>query len=146
MSEPATLPALRGARLLHSMLRVRDLDRAVDFYTRLLGMKMLRRQEFPYGRFTLVFLGYGPEETQTVLELTYNWDIAEYEPGNAYGHIAIGVEDVHEAVAELQAAGVPVIRPAGPLRGSPSEVIAFVADPDGYRVELIGGRAAPGLA
>lgn len=119
------------------MLRVRDLDRSVAFYTSRLGMQLLRRQDFEQGRFTLAFLGYGTEDSNTVLELTYNWGDHSYERGTAFGHIAFGVEDVYRAIHDLDAAGVRVLRPAGPLLGDPSEVIAFVEDPDGYQVELI---------
>lgn len=126
-----------GARLLHTMLRVTDLEGAIDFYVRHLGMRLLRRQEFSEGRFTLAFLGYGSEAGHTVLELTWNWGTHSYERGTAYGHIAIGVADVHAATFALGAAGVTVLRPAGPLAGSPSELIAFIEDPEGYRIELI---------
>lgn len=128
---------LPGARLLHTMLRVADLDRALAFYVNLLGMTVLRVATFDEQRFTLVFLGYGPEETHAVLELTYNWDQHVYEKGTAFGHIAIAVGDIHAATAALAAKGVDVVRPPGPLLGRAEEIIAFVLDPDGYRVELI---------
>ncbi len=131
---------LQGARLLHTMLRVRDLDRALAFYVGKLGMCLLRRQEFPEGRFTLAFVGYGPETAQAVLELTHNWGDHHYELGSAFGHVAIGVTDAREATELLSRSGVAVTRPAGPLNGSPGEIIAFVEDPDGYRVELIEQR------
>ena len=127
----------RSARLLHTMLRVGDLGRSLDFYTGPLGMRLLRRREFPGGRFTLAFLGYANEAEGTVLELTHNWDENAYAPGAGYGHIAIGVADVYAATEALARAGVDVVRPAGPLKGDPSETIAFVEDPDGYRNELI---------
>lgn len=124
-------------RLLHTMIRVRDLDRAVHFYCALLGMQELRRKDYPDGRFTLVFVGYGGESDHTVLELTHNWDRAEpYVVGDGWGHLAIGVDDIHATCAALAAAGVPVPRPPGPMKHG-STVLAFVEDPDGRRVELI---------
>lgn len=137
-----TAPPLTGARLLHTMLRVRDLNSALQFYVGQLGMQLLRLQPFPEGRFTLAFVGYGPEAQTAVLELTHNWDEPVYTQGNAFGHVAIAVPDVHQATAALAQAGVPVIRAAGPLKGDPGQVIAFVEDPDGYRVELIQTTAA----
>jgi len=128
---------LQRPRLLHTMLRVRNLDVALGFYVGKLGMRLLRRQDFLEGRFTLAFVGYADESESTVLELTENWEAREYELGSAYGHIAIGVPDVFEAAEALRDAGVPITREPGPLNGSPDEVIAFVQDPDGYRVELI---------
>ncbi|MDR7336021.1 lactoylglutathione lyase [Roseateles asaccharophilus] len=128
---------LQRPRLLHTMLRVRNLDVALGFYVGKLGMRLLRRQDFLEGRFTLAFVGYADEGESTVLELTENWEAREYELGSAYGHIAIGVPDVFEAAEALRDAGVPITREPGPLNGSPDEVIAFVNDPDGYRVELI---------
>jgi lactoylglutathione lyase len=125
------------------MLRVRDLDAALAFYVDTLGMRLLRRRDFRDGRFTLAFVGYDDEAEDAVIELTHNWDMRDYAPGTAFGHIAIGVPDVHAATGALAAAGVPVVRPAGPLPGDPNEIIAFVEDPDGYRVELIGGRGRP---
>jgi lactoylglutathione lyase len=119
------------------MLRVADLDRSIDFYTRLFGMKLLRRKDYPGGRFTLAFLGYGDESENTVLELTHNWDNDSYDIGNGFGHIAIGVENVYRACEEISALGGEVVRPAGPMKHG-STVIAFVKDPDGYMVELIG--------
>jgi lactoylglutathione lyase len=123
-------------RLLHTMLRVGDLDRSIAFYTGLLGMQLLRRKDFPGGRFTLAFLGYGPESEQTVLELTHNWDTASYDPGTAYGHIAIGVDDVYAACERIKAQGGKVVREPGPMQHG-STVLAFVEDPDGYRIELL---------
>ena len=124
-------------RMLHTMLRVKDLDKSVDFYTRLLGMKELRRAEFPGGKFTLVFLGYGDEESHTVLELTYNWDQEErYDLGNGYGHIALAAPDIYKTCEELEKAGCPIPRPPGPMQHGDT-VIAFVEDPDGYKIELI---------
>ncbi|HYD61964.1 MAG TPA: lactoylglutathione lyase [Noviherbaspirillum sp.] len=125
------------ARLLHTMLRVRNLDVSLDFYTSVLGMRLLRQKTFPQRQFTLAFVGYGEETDTAVLELTHNWGRDQYEIGTAYGHIAIGVEDVFSAVRAAEAAGAKVTRPAGPLQGDPSEMIAFIEDPDGYKVELI---------
>ena len=123
--------------LLHTMLRVYDLDKSIDFYTRLLGMRLLRRTDYESGRFTLAFLGYGPETENTVLELTYNWDQAEpYQIGSAFGHIAIGVPNIYATCAELETSGAKIPRPPGPMKHG-STVIAFIEDPDGYKVELI---------
>lgn len=141
---------LRHARLLHTMLRVRKLDVALDFYVGKLGMRLLRRQDFPEGRFTLAFVGYAAESETAVLELTENWDVQEYDLGSAYGHVAIGVPDVFQAARGLKVAGVAVTREPGPMKGSPEELIAFVEDPDGYRVELIqrdvGASGSPDVA
>jgi lactoylglutathione lyase len=123
-------------KLLHTMLRVGDLDRSIAFYTELLGMQLLRRRDFPGGRFTLAFLGYGPESEHTVLELTHNWDTDSYDLGNAYGHIAIGVDDVYAACERIRAGGGKVVREPGPMQHG-STVLAFVEDPDGYRIELL---------
>ena len=123
-------------RMLHTMLRVGDLDRSIAFYTDVLGMQLLRRKEYPSGRFTLAFLGYGPESEQTVLELTRNWDTSSYELGDAYGHIALGVEDIRSTCAAISGKGGRVVREPGPMKHG-STVIAFVEDPDGYKVELI---------
>ncbi len=123
-------------RLLHTMLRVTDLERSLEFYTGVLEMRLLRRQDYPEGRFTLAFVGYGPESETAVLELTWNWDTDHYEMGNAYGHIAIGVEDVYAACERVRERGGKVVREAGPMKGD-STVIAFVEDPDGYKIELL---------
>lgn len=123
-------------RLLHTMLRVGNLERSIKFYTEVLGMTELRRAEYPEGRFTLVFIGYGDEATNTVLELTYNWDTEHYDLGNAYGHIAIAVPDAKAACEKIRQLGGNVVREAGPMMHG-TEVIAFVEDPDGYKVELI---------
>lgn len=126
-------------RLLHTMLRVGDLERSIDFYTRVLGMRLLRRKDYPDGRFTLAFVGYGDEADHSVLELTHNWDTDHYDIGEGYGHIAIEVDDVYKAVAELKNRGGKVIREAGPMNAG-TTIIAFIEDPDGYPVELIGKR------
>ncbi len=126
-------------RILHSMLRTRDLDRSIDFYTNVMGMKLLRRKDYPDGRFTLAFLGYGPESEQSAIELTYNWGVDQYDMGNAYGHIAIEVDDVHAACERIRELGGKIIREAGPMNAGIT-IIAFVEDPDGYPIELIGAR------
>jgi len=124
-------------RLLHTMLRVMDMDKSIDFYTRLLGMKLLRRTDYEGGRFTLAFVGYGAESDTAVLELTHNWDQKEpYEIGTAYGHIALGVPDIYTTCGTLAAEGVKIPRPPGPMKHG-TTVIAFIEDPDGYKVELI---------
>lgn len=126
-----------GFRLLHTMLRVFDLDRSIAFYTELLGMRLLRRTDFDSGRFTLAFVGYGDESETTVLELTHNWDQAEpYSIGSGYGHIAIATPDIYAACEALRAAGAKITREPGPMKHG-STVIAFIEDPDGYKVELI---------
>ena len=125
-------------RMLHTMLRVKDLDASILFYTEGLGMKLLRRNDFPSGRFTLAFVGYGPEESHTAIELTCNWDRAEpYDPGSGYGHVALGVPDVYAACEALRARGVKVVREPGPMKHG-STPIAFIEDPDGYKIELVG--------
>lgn len=126
-------------RLLHTMLRVGNLERSIDFYTNVLGMRLLRRRDYPDGRFTLAFVGYGDEEDTTVIELTYNWDTDRYVLGEGYGHIAIEVDDVFQAVEDLRNRGGKVIREAGPMNAG-TTIIAFIEDPDGYPVELIGKR------
>ena len=123
-------------RLLHTMLRVGDLDQSLDFYTRILGMTLLRKHDYPEGKFTLAFVGYGPENEQAVIELTYNWGVDRYELGNAYGHIALEVEDAYSACDKIRAAGGKLVREAGPMKHG-NTVIAFVDDPDGYKIELI---------
>ena len=127
-------------KMLHTMLRVTKLDASLAFYTEVLGMKLLRRHDFPEGRFTLAFVGYGAEDSNTVIELTHNWDTDSYELGTAYGHIALGVPDVYAACNEIKARGGRVVRAAGPMKGG-TRVIAFVEDPDGYKVELVEDRA-----
>ncbi len=124
-------------RLLHTMLRVTDLQKSISFYTEILNMKLLRRKDFPDGKFTLAFLGYGPEDENTVLELTHNWETESYEMGNAYGHIAIEVEDVYAACDKIKSLGGQVVREPGPMKHG-STILAFVRDPDGYMIELLG--------
>ena len=126
-------------RILHTMLRVVDLQRSIDFYTQIMGMTLLRQKEYPEGRFTLAFLGYGPESEQTVIELTYNWDAGNYNMGTAFGHIAIEVDNVYDACDAIKAQGGKIIRDAGPMNAG-STIIAFVEDPDGYPIELIGKK------
>jgi len=125
------------SRLLHTMIRVRDLDASLNFYSNLLGMKVLRKRDYPTGKFTLAFVGYGDETSNSVIELTHNWGQTEpYNLGSAFGHLAIAVPDVYRACEQLAAAGVKIPRPAGPMAHGGS-VIAFIEDPDGYRIELI---------
>ena len=123
-------------RLLHTMIRVGQLDRSIAFYTEVLGMTLLRRHDYPEGRFTLAFVGYGDEDSNSVIELTHNWDTASYELGNAFGHIALAVPDAAAACDAIRARGGKVVREAGPMKHG-STVIAFVDDPDGYKIELI---------
>ena len=123
-------------RILHTMIRVGNLERSIKFYTEVLGMKLLRQEDFPEGKFTLAFLGYGSEAESTVIELTYNYGVESYEMGTAFGHIALAVPDAYKACAEIKARGGVVIREAGPMKHG-STVIAFVQDPDGYKIELI---------
>ena len=123
-------------RLLHMMLRVGELDRSIRFYTEVLGMNLLRRKDYPSGRFTLAFVGYGLESSETVLELTHNWDISSYEIGAGYGHIALGVEDIAATCEMIRAQGGKIVREPGPMKHG-TTVIAFVEDPDGYKIELI---------
>jgi lactoylglutathione lyase len=123
-------------RLLHTMLRVGDLDRSIAFYTEHLGMQLLRKSDNPQYRYTLAFIGYGAEQNTSVLELTHNWDTDHYDLGSAYGHIAIGVDDIYALCATLEQAGADVYRKPGPVLGGKT-VIAFVRDPDGYAIELI---------
>ena len=123
-------------RMMHTMLRVTDLEKSLEFYCEVLGMRLLRRMDFEQGRFTLAFVGYADESEQAVLELTHNWDTSAYELGDAYGHIAIGVDDVYVTCDEVRKRGGNVVRDAGPMKGG-TTVIAFVEDPDGYKVELL---------
>ncbi len=126
-------------RILHTMLRVGDLDRSIAFYTEVLGMRLLRRKDYPEGRFTLAFVGYGDESREAVLELTCNWDTRHYDLGNGFGHIAIEVDDVHRAAEAIRARGGKIIREPGPMNAG-TTLIAFVEDPDGYPIELLGPR------
>lgn len=129
--------AERPTRILHTMMRVMDLQRSLDFYIGAMGMQLVRRQDYPTGRFTLAFLGYGTEDESTVLELTHNWDQTEpYAQGTAWGHIAIAVTDIHAVCADLAELGVNIVRPPGPMKHS-ATLIAFIEDPDGYKIELI---------
>ena len=126
-------------RMLHTMIRVGDLQRSIDFYTRVLGMKLLRQQDYPDGKFTLAFVGYGDETDNTVIELTHNWDTDSYDMGNAFGHLAIEVDDVYQATNKIRDLGGKIIRDAGPMNAG-TTIIAFVEDPDGYPIELIGEK------
>lgn len=123
-------------RMLHTMLRVGNLDRSLDFYTNVLGMRVLRRKDYPEGRFTLAFVGYQDEADGAVLELTHNWDTDRYDIGSAYGHVAIEVDDAYAACERVKVKGGQVVREAGPMKHG-TTVIAFVQDPDGYKIELI---------
>lgn len=123
-------------RILHTMIRVGDLERSIRFYTEVLGMRLIRRHEYPEGKFTLAFVGYGEENESAVIELTYNWDTASYDLGNGFGHIAIEMDDVYQACEEVKQKGGKVVREAGPMKNS-NLVIAFVEDPDGYKIEFI---------
>ena len=131
MTEPS------GFRMLHTMIRVKDLDKSIDFYTRLLGMKLLRKMDFPDGKFTLAFVGYGSEDSHAVIELTHNWDQdAPYDLGDGYGHVALGVPDIYGTCEGLREAGASIARAPGPMKHG-TTVIAFIDDPDGYKIELI---------
>ena len=127
-------------RILHTMIRVGDLDRSISFYTDVLGMRLLRRSDYPEGRFTLAFVGYGPESEGAVIELTHNWDTARYDLGNGFGHVAIEVDDAYATCALVTEKGGKVTRPAGPMKHG-TTVIAFVEDPDGYKIEFIQRRS-----
>ena len=136
-----------NSRLLHTMLRVHDLQRSLDFYCRVLGMKLMRLEEYPDGQFTLAFIGYQEEEDASVIELTYNWGASDYKIGNAFGHIAVSVQDVYSVCTVLEDSGVTIIRNPGPMKhlsssGEKPDVIAFIQDPDGYRIELIEAQRA----
>jgi len=128
-------------RILHTMLRVGDLEQSLAFYTEVLGMKLLRRKDYPEGKFTLAFVGYDDEEHSAVVELTYNWGVEKYEPGTAFGHIAIEVDDAYAACEKIKSRGGKVVREAGPMKHG-NTVIAFVEDPDGYKIELIQKKLA----
>jgi len=127
-------------RILHTMLRVGDLERSLHFYCDILGMRLLRRHDYPGGRFTLAFVGYGSEDEETVLELTHNWDTDRYDIGTGFGHVALGVDDIYRRCEELRQKGARIVREPGPMKHGTTE-IAFVEDPDGYRIELIQMRA-----
>lgn len=126
-------------RILHTMIRVGDLELSIAFYTEVLGMKLLRRRDYPAGKFTLAFVGYGDEATNEAIELTYNWGVDHYEMGTAFGHIAIEVDNVYEASEEVRRRGGKVVREPGPMNAG-TTIIAFVQDPDGYNIELIGRK------
>ena len=126
-------------RILHTMIRTGNLDRSITFYTEVLGMQLLRQKEYPDGQFTLAFLGYGDESENTVIELTYNWGVDHYDQGTAFGHIALEVDDIYEAVEEIRNRNGNILREAGPMNAG-STIIAFVEDPDGYQIELIGKK------
>jgi lactoylglutathione lyase len=126
-------------RILHTMIRVVDLKKSIQFYTDILKMNLLRQKDYPVGKFTLAFLGYGNESDETVIELTHNWDTESYNMGDAFGHIAIEVDDVYKACEAMKKSGGKIIRDAGPMNAG-STIIAFVEDPDGYQIELIGKK------
>jgi len=130
-------------RVLHTMIRVGDLDRSIAFYTDVLGMQLLRRKDYPEGRFTLAFVGYGPESEHAVVELTHNWDTDSYQLGDGFGHIALAVDDAYAACEQIKARGGRVVREAGPMKHG-TTVIAFVEDPDGYKIELIQSKSSGG--
>lgn len=127
-------------RILHTMLRVGDLDRSISFYTEVLGMKLLRRKDYPEGEFTLAFVGYGDESEESVIEFTYNWGVDSYDLGSGYGHIALEVDNVYEATDAIRERGGKILREAGPMNAG-TTIIAFVEDPDGYAIELIGKKS-----
>lgn len=129
-------------RILHTMIRVGDLERSLRFYTEVLGMSLLRKKDYPDGKFTLAFIGYAPESEQAAIELTYNYGVERYEQGNAFGHIALEVEDAYRACEEIKQRGGKVVREAGPMKHG-TTVIAFVEDPDGYKIELIQRGSPP---
>ena len=137
-TQPATPPTdTAGMRMLHTMIRVLDLEKSIAFYCGQLGMNLIRRKDYESGRFTLAFVGYGDEDDTSVIELTHNWDQKEpYVLGSAFGHMALGVRDIYKTCERLAAAGVKIPRPAGPMKHG-GAVIAFVEDPDGYKIELI---------
>ena len=126
-------------RMLHTMIRVGDLEKSIDFYTEVLGMRLLRRKDYPDGEFTLAFVGYGEETDHTVIELTHNWGTDQYDLGSGFGHLAIEVGDVYQACDEICSRGGKIIREAGPMNAG-TTIIAFVEDPDGYQIELLGPK------
>ena len=123
-------------RILHTMLRVGNLEKSIDFYVNKLGMKLIRKKDYPEGKFTLAFVGYGPEEDNTMIELTYNWGKENYIKGEGFGHIAIGVENIYEFCKDLKGNDCKITRPPGPMKNSKT-VLAFIEDPDGYKIEII---------
>ena len=123
-------------RILHTMLRVGDLDKSIDFYVNKLGMRLIRKKDYKEGKFTLAFLGYGSEKDNAVIELTYNWGKNSYSKGDGYGHVAIGVQNIYELCQNLSQMGCKITRQPGPMRNS-SSILAFIEDPDGYKIELI---------
>ena len=127
-------------RILHTMIRVGNLEKSIQFYTEVLGMKLLRQKDYPDGKFTNAFIGYGDESSQCAIELTYNWDTASYDLGNGFGHLAIEVDDVYLATDKIRQAGGKIIREAGPMNAG-TTIIAFVADPDGYQIELLAAKS-----
>ncbi len=126
-------------RIVHTMLRVGDLERSIHFYTKVLGMHLIRQRDYPKGKFTLAFIGYGDESREAVLELTYNWGVSSYEIGDGFGHIALEVDELYQATRKIKSLGGKITRDAGPMNGG-STAIAFVEDPDGYQIELIGKK------
>ncbi len=126
-------------RILHTMLRVGNLEKSITFYTQVFGMQLLRKKDYPDGQFTLAFVGYGKESENSVIELTHNWETEQYELGNAYGHIALEVDDVYSAVDTIKQQGGKILREAGPMNAG-NTIIAFVEDPDGYQIELIAAK------
>ena len=126
-------------RLLHTMIRVGDLQKSISFYTEVLGMKLLRQKDYPDGKFTLAFVGYGDEQDNTVIELTHNWDTDNYDMGSGFGHLAIEVDDVYQATDKIKQLGGKILRDAGPMNAG-TTIIAFVEDPDGYEIELLGKK------
>jgi len=126
-------------RILHTMIRVGSLEKSIEFYTDVLGMKLLRKKDYPDGKFTLAFVGYGDESSNSVIELTHNWDTDTYEIGSGFGHIAIEVDDVYKAAEAIKKKGGNIIREPGPMK-SGSTILAFVTDPDGYKIELLGKK------
>jgi lactoylglutathione lyase len=123
-------------KFLHAMIRINDLDESIEYYCGLLGMKLLRKQEYPSGKFTLAFVGYGDETNNTVVELTYNWDTHQYNIGNGFGHLALGVDDIYKTCDDLRSRGAKIVREPGPMAHG-STHIAFIEDPNGYKIELI---------
>ena len=126
-------------RILHTMLRVGNLQKSIDFYTHVLGMTLLRQQDYPEGKFTLAFIGYGDEASNTAIELTYNYGVDHYDLGKGYGHIALGCDDVYATCDKIRAAGGKIVREPGPMMHG-TTILAFVEDPDGYKIELLGTK------